>query len=96
MARIRRDRLLIAAASAAVHGAILAVQGARLASPSLPADSAQGWQRAIVSQAADAILVADPAGTIGLWNRGAERIFGIPAAKAIGQSLDLVIPEMDR
>ena len=75
------------------YGAILAAQGARLTSPSLPAVSAQDWQHSIVSQAADAILVADPAGTIRLWNRGAERIFGIPAAKAIGQSLDLIIPE---
>ncbi len=47
----------------------------------------------LVTQAPDAILYADAAGVIRLWNRGAERIFGVPAAAAIGQSLDLIIPE---
>lgn len=47
----------------------------------------------LVSDAADAILVADPEGRITVWNRGAERIFGFSEAEAIGQSLDLVIPE---
>jgi PAS domain S-box-containing protein len=49
--------------------------------------------RLIVVQAPDAILYADAAGTIRLWNRGAERIFGCPAEQAIGQSLDLIIPD---
>lgn len=43
--------------------------------------------------APDAILFADREGIIQLWNRGAELIFGYSAAEAIGQSLDLVIPE---
>ncbi len=30
---------------------------------------------------------------IRVWNAGAERIFGFPASEAIGQSLDLIIPE---
>jgi PAS domain S-box-containing protein len=30
---------------------------------------------------------------IRFWNRGAERIFGFAAAEAIGQSLDIIIPE---
>ncbi|TYO96682.1 PAS domain S-box-containing protein [Geothermobacter ehrlichii] len=47
----------------------------------------------IVRQAPDAILFADNRGIIQLWNQGAERIFGYPAAEAIGQSLDLIIPE---
>ncbi|NJC88924.1 MAG: PAS domain S-box protein [Desulfuromonas sp.] len=47
----------------------------------------------IVEQAPDAILFADGGGIIRLWNRGAERIFGVAAAEAIGQSLDLIIPE---
>jgi len=28
-----------------------------------------------------------------VWNPGAARIFGFPASEAIGQSLDLIIPE---
>ena len=47
----------------------------------------------ILSQAPDAILFADREGIIRLWNFGAERIFGFSAAQAIGQSLDLIIPE---
>ena len=48
---------------------------------------------AIVQQAPEAIVFADPAGVIRLWNRAAERVFGFSAAEAIGQSLDLIIPE---
>ena len=47
----------------------------------------------LVNQAPDAILYADAAGIIRLWNRGAERIFNVPAAEAVGQALDLIIPE---
>ncbi len=28
-----------------------------------------------------------------MWNAGAERLFGHPAARALGQSLDLITPE---
>ena len=41
----------------------------------------------------DAILVADQQGFIRYWNAGAERILGYTADEAIGQSLDLFIPE---
>ena len=47
----------------------------------------------ILTLAPDAILFADRDGIIRLWNQGAERIFGCKAKEAIGQSLDLVIPE---
>lgn len=47
----------------------------------------------IVSEAPDAILFADREGIIRLWNRGAELVFGFSAEEAIGQSLDLIIPE---
>jgi PAS domain S-box-containing protein len=49
--------------------------------------------RQIVALAPDAILFADQRGIIRLWNQGAERIFGCSANDAIGQSLDLIIPE---
>lgn len=49
--------------------------------------------REILSLAPDAILFADDKGIIQLWNRGAEMIFGFTADEAIGQSLDLIIPE---
>ena len=41
----------------------------------------------------EALIVSDLSGTIRLWNTGAESIFGFPAGQAIGQSLDLIIPE---
>ena len=47
----------------------------------------------LVSEARDAIIFADREGIIRLWNRGAAEIFGHPAATALGQSLDLIIPE---
>ncbi len=47
----------------------------------------------IVEGAADAILFTDREGILRLWNAGAERIFGWTAAEAIGQSMDLIIPE---
>ena len=49
--------------------------------------------RAILAGASDAIIAADQDGVITLWNPGAERIFGHPADEAVGQSLDLIIPE---
>lgn len=47
----------------------------------------------IVQGAADAVVYADRGGVIRLWNAGAERIFGWSAAEALGQSMDLIIPE---
>ncbi len=51
---------------------------------------------ALVRAAGDAIIVADPEGRIVLWNPAAERIFGYAAAEALGQTLDLIIPERFR
>ncbi len=47
----------------------------------------------LVDCSQDAILIADREGIIRYWNAGAERILGFTAAEAIGQSLDLFIPE---
>ena len=41
----------------------------------------------------DAILISDREGIISFWNRGAEQMFGHSSVEAIGQSLDLIIPE---
>jgi PAS domain S-box-containing protein len=48
---------------------------------------------AILSAAADAVVATDRDGMIRVWNPGAERIFGHRADEALGQSLDLIIPE---
>jgi PAS domain S-box-containing protein len=52
--------------------------------------------RAIIEQAQDAVIFIDPQGIIGLWNRGAEVVFGYAASEVIGQSIDLIIPERFR
>jgi PAS domain S-box-containing protein len=49
--------------------------------------------QAILSTRSDAIIAADKGGIIRFWNPGAERIFGFAAAEAIGQSLDIIVPE---
>ena len=41
----------------------------------------------------DAVVYADAEGLIRFWNDGAERIFGFVAAEALGQSLDIIIPQ---
>ncbi len=49
--------------------------------------------RQIVEGSPDAIVLGDSKGVIRLWNAGAEAIFGFTAAEAVGQSMDLIIPE---
>jgi PAS domain S-box-containing protein len=49
--------------------------------------------RQIVDQAQDAIVFADRDGVIRLWNAGAEAMFGYSVDEAVGQTLDLIIPE---
>ncbi len=48
---------------------------------------------AILKNAPDAILYCDKDGIVRFWNGGCERIFGYTADDAIGQSLDIIIPE---
>ena len=47
----------------------------------------------ILDEMAEALIYADGEGVIRRWNRAAETMFGHPAAEAIGQTLDLIIPE---
>ena len=47
----------------------------------------------ILDQMADAVIYADDTGTIRRWNQGAAALFGYSAAEALGQNLDLIIPE---
>ncbi len=53
--------------------------------------------RSIGSQALlnipDAVILCDRKGRIQLWNAGAARIFGFSAKQALGQSLDIIIPQ---
>lgn len=58
-----------------------------------PSDLAARVGRALLDSRSDAILATDREGVIRLWNPGAERIFGFTAADAVGQSLDIIVPE---
>ena len=55
--------------------------------------SLEGLYQQIIEGAQDAIIFADKEGTIHLWNSGAEAIFGYSAEEAIGETLDLIVPE---
>lgn len=41
----------------------------------------------------DGVIVCDAAGTIVFWNDAATRIFGFTQEDALGQSLDLIVPQ---
>ena len=47
----------------------------------------------LVGAIGDAIVVADARGAIKIWNSAAEHLFGFTQAEALGNSLDLIIPE---
>jgi PAS domain S-box-containing protein len=47
----------------------------------------------LVTAIGDAIVVTDASGAITLWNPAAERMFGFTETEALGQSLDLIVPE---
>jgi nitric oxide dioxygenase len=49
--------------------------------------------RQLVHSAPDAVMVTDAQGKITLWNPGAEEVFGYTAEEALGQTLDIIIPE---
>lgn len=57
----------------------------------------QGWlYQRIVEDSPIAILFADREGKIRFWNKGAEAMFGYSSGEALGQSLDLIVPEKQR
>jgi PAS domain S-box-containing protein len=49
--------------------------------------------QAMVEQTTEAVIYADEKGIIRVWNKASEELFGFSQAEAIGQSLDLIIPE---
>lgn len=49
--------------------------------------------KTLVAAMADAVMVCDAKGLITLWNPAAERMFGHTEAQALGQSLDMIIPQ---
>ena len=49
--------------------------------------------RQVIEGSPEAIILGDAKGIIRLWNAGAEAIFGFTAEEAVGQSMDIIIPE---
>ena len=47
----------------------------------------------LVRDLADAVVIADARGTITFWNGAAAELFGWSTEEAVGQMLDLIIPE---
>jgi len=58
--------------------------------------NAPDLHEAIVEQSPDAIIVSDAKGMIIVWNHAAETLFGFAKTEAIGQTLDIIIPERFR
>ena len=52
--------------------------------------------RSILETVPDAMIVIDAVGTIQLFSRAAERMFGITQDQAIGQNVRVLMPEPDR
>ncbi|MFB6194814.1 MAG: PAS domain-containing protein [Haloplanus sp.] len=58
----------------------------------LPVD--RGWLcERIVDQGGEAVMFADVDGIIRIWNDAAVEIFGYSREEAIGESLDIIVPE---
>jgi PAS domain S-box-containing protein len=48
---------------------------------------------ALVASCPDAVIYADRDGKIRFWNASATRVFGYERDQALGQTLDLIVPE---
>jgi PAS domain S-box-containing protein len=49
--------------------------------------------QALIEHLADAVIFADRAGVIQVWNPGAEAVFGYSSDEVLGRRLDVLIPE---
>jgi PAS domain S-box-containing protein len=58
------------------------------ADPPTPVDLAD-----LIEGLNDAVIIADRDGIIAFWNPAASRLFGWSATEAVGERLDLIIPE---
>jgi PAS domain S-box-containing protein len=52
----------------------------------------QALLAAIVESSDDGIISIDLSGVIGIWNSGAQRLYGYSAQEALGQSITILIP----
>jgi two-component system sensor kinase FixL len=102
--RVRRNghphwlRLLAASAgvgaSRRLSGGVLDIDSQMRAEEALR--SRDEHLRSILETVPDAMIVIDAVGTIQLFSRAAERMFGISQDEAIGQNVSVLMPEPDR
>ncbi len=50
----------------------------------------------LIEQSPDAVIFAGTDGVIIAWNAAAQRVFGFSPEEAIGQNLDIIVPEQFR
>jgi PAS domain S-box-containing protein len=48
---------------------------------------------ALIANTDHAVIIANPDGVICCWNQAAERIFGYSRSEALGETLDIIIPD---
>jgi len=92
--------------SAAIFGVVCAsivtggewFQRARREALSVNRDLAEREARlqSLIDTAPDALIVIDEAGVMQSFSKAAERLFGWPAAEAIGRNVSILMPEPDR
>jgi len=58
-----------------------------------PLEGESSVAESILEHIADAVVFADDTGTIRRWNHAAYQLFGHTPVEALGQRLDLIIPE---
>jgi PAS domain S-box-containing protein len=57
--------------------------------PSAPDD----FYQSLAAHAGDAVIYVDAEGVVRFWNRGAERLLGFECSEAVGQPIDIIIPD---
>ncbi len=58
-----------------------------------PDFAAEPLEVALIASTDHAVIVADPDGVISFWNPAAEQLFGHSRADALGETLDIIIPD---
>jgi PAS domain S-box-containing protein len=51
------------------------------------------FHKTFLAEMPDGVLLADQDGVIRFWNAGCQRVFGFTPEEAVGQSMDIIIPE---
>ncbi len=73
--------------------AAIAIQNARLHEE---ARRSRDFLQSILQQSTDAVVAVDAEERLLFWNPAAERLYGYTAEEALGQSIELIIPEAER